>query len=406
MRLRIKALSEDKYIRKRKRKAKRLSYIFRLFGVLPIRKNKIVVTTFEGDGGYCCNPRYIVEELMRRGKEYDIVWLTHNTDRDFPPGIKVVKDTYLNMAYHLSTAQVWIDNYRKPYGTVKRKNQFYIQTWHASIGFKAVGLYRGELFPKIAEIVSRADSNLADYFISNSDYCDKIYPKKLLYNGKTLRTGSPRVDCLINSKEKYRQEIRKRYGISIDAKILLFAPTFRGGNQKEKKEVVSDIPQIDFARVKEILEKKTKKEWYILVRLHPQLAGKMEKMPLLATVENMVDVSQADDISELLAATDLLITDYSSCAFDALFATIPTLLYADDVEEYIKNRGMFMWKKEELPFDIAENNDELVHNICNFDMERYQKRAYEFMQTHGVVEDGHASERVADVIEEYIKNLL
>ncbi len=395
-------LTENEYIECRRRQANKLSRKFKLMQLFPIKKNKIVFSTFEGDGGFCCNPRYIAEELHQRSDDYKMIWLTHDVTREFPSYIKVVKDTPWNVAYHLSTAKVWVDNYRKPFGTLKRKEQYYIQTWHASIGFKAVGLYRGEAFPEIARIVSEWDSNLADYVISNSDYCDKVYPKKLLYCGPTLRTGSPRVDCLINQKEELQKIVRERYEIEKDTKLLLFAPTFRGGNQKGKKEVVADAPNIDFKKLINVLENKFGGKWKILLRLHPQLSAKLKEMPLHKKDQGLIDVSQVSDISEIMAACDVVITDYSSCAFDACFAEIPVLLYADDVKEYIENRGQFMWKKEELPFDIAENNEELVFNIYNFDYERYIEKVNGFMVKHGVLEDGKASQRIADTIETLI----
>lgn len=392
-------MSDSKYIQKRKAKAKRLSFLFLLMRVFPINKKKIVFSAFEGAGGFCCNPRYIAEELYKRNNTYQMIWLTHDTSKAFPSYITPVKDTTINTAYHLTTAKIWVDNYRKPFGTLKRKGQCYFQTWHASIGFKAVGLFRGAAFPPIARLVSEWDSNLADYFLSNSDYCDKVYPKKLLYNGPTLKVGSPRVDCIINKRDELYKKIRQRYGLNHLAKILVYAPTFRGGDQKGKKQVISETPTLDFDKLLNTLVEKFGGEWKILLRLHPQLSAFMEKMPLLSNNNNLIDVSKADDISEILAACDIVITDYSSCAFDAAFTHIPVFLYADDVQEYIRRRGSFMWKKEELPFLIAETNEELMQNIKDFDLEKYLESVSAFMKKHGVIEDGHASERVSDKIE-------
>lgn len=394
--------SEERYIRRRKRQAKCLSLLFMIMRIFPIKQNKVVFAAFEGDGGFGCNPRYIAEELHRRNHGLEMVWLTHDIKRGFPTYIRPVRDTEVNTAYHLSTAKVWVDNYRKPLGTLKRKGQLYIQTWHASLGFKAVGLFRGEGFPRIARIVSEWDSGLADYFLSNSDYCDRIYPKKLLYDGPTLRTGSPRCDIIVNDRQSIRQDIRERYGIPEKMKLLLYAPTFRGGNQKAKKGVMAMMPSIDFGRLLSALSDKFGGEWKVMLRLHPQLAAIYEGMPVADKDESFIDVSQADDMSELIAASDMLITDYSSCAFDAAFGGIPVLLYADDVDEYIKSRGQFMWKKEELPFAIAETNETLMNNVNNFDEEKYKLTVRGFMEYHGVQEDGHASERIADVIEEWM----
>ena len=69
----------------------------------------------------------------------------------------------------------------------------------------------------------------------------------------------------------------------------------------------------------------------------------------------------------------------------------------------IKSRGEFLWKREELPFLTAETNDELSRNIAEFDEGKYKALVSRFMNLHGVVEDGHASERVADIIEDWMR---
>lgn len=394
--------SEARYIRTRKCKAF-LTYLF--YGILrifSIKENKLVFTSFEGDGGYCCNPRYIAEELLKRNKDYEIVWLVNHMKREFPPGIRKVKNTYLNRAYHLVTAKVWVDNSRKAFGTAKRRQQLYIQTWHAALEFKAVGKFRGKQFPKIAHIVSAYDSNLADYVTSNSQWCTKLYPKMLLYHGPILKTGSPRCDILINQRRAIYESVRSRYGIPKEAKIVMFAPTFRGGGQKGKRQVFVEEPSLDCSAMAEALKKRFGGSWFIFIRLHPQLAAQLEKVPMKSHIDYMVDVSQADDMNELLCASDVLVTDYSSSAFDAICAYIPVFLYADDLEEYIKERGKLMWDMRMLPFSVAVSNEELAANIEQFDEDKYRKAIDAFQKKYGVLEDGRASERVVDVIEKVI----
>ncbi len=366
--------------------------------LFPINQKKIVVSTFEGDGGYCCNPRYIVEELLKRHAGYSIVWLTHDISRPFPPEIRVVKDTPFNTAYHLSTAKIWIDNYRKPLGTIKRRGQIYIQTWHASLGFKAVGLFRGDKFPKIARIVSEADSNLIDYMVSNSDYCTSIYPKKLLYHGPVLQFGSPRCDCIVREMDVLHKTIRKELELPSDYHIAIYAPTFRGGNQREKKEVTADMPELNYESLRGILHNRFGGEWIIMLRLHPQVSAIRNSMTVAGNQKNVLDVSRYPDISQLIGASDALITDYSSCAFDAAFAKIPVFIYADDIQEYIENRGTFMWKREELPFSVSEDEQQLKDNILEFNITEYKKNIDKFMEKNNIIEDGNASKRVADTI--------
>ena len=398
---------EEKSIRKRKRKAYMIHHFYHMLRIFPVKKGKIVFTTFEGDGGFCCNPRYIAEELLHRQRSdrderYELIWLVNDMKREFPAGIQKVKNTFLNRAYHLATAQVWVDNSRKAYGTAKRKNQLYIQTWHAALEFKAVGMFRGKLFPRIAYLVSRYDSRLADYVLSNSEWCTQRYPKMLLYDGKILKTGSPRCDIFTTKRTELYRSIRERYGIPSDGKVVMFAPTFRGGGQKGKRQVYSEEPTLDFEMLSNTLHEKFGGTWYIFLRLHPQLAAQMEGIPLKNQSEYMVDVSQADDMNEVLAAADVFVTDYSSSAFDAVNMRIPVFLYADDLKEYVKDRGELMWDMKKLPFEVAETNEELREIIRGFEQKGYEDAVGEFLAECGVVEDGKASARVADVIEEFV----
>ena len=94
----------------------------------------------------------------------------------------------------------------------------------------------------------------------------------------------------------------------------------------------------------------------------------------------------------------MVITDYSSIAFDAGYAKIPVVLYADDLDEYVLNRGKLMWKKEDLPFSFSETYEQLISDIQKFDMNDYQDAMKSFMDQHGVMEDGMAGQRVADFI--------
>ena len=107
-------------------------------------------------------------------------------------------------------------------------------------------------------------------------------------------------------------------------------------------------------------------------------------------------------MNEVLAAADVFVTDYSSSAFDAVNMRIPVFLYADDLKEYVEDRGELMWDMKKLPFGVAETNEELREIIRGFEQKGYEDAVGEFLAECGVVEDGKASARVADVIEEFV----
>lgn len=395
--------AEDKYIQMRKRKAFFYSCAFRVMQLFPIKKNKIVFWTFEGSGGYCCNPKYIAEELLRRermsDKKVELVWLVKDTSKEFPREIKKERDTFWNRIYHLSTACVWVSNTRTLYGTRKRKKQTYIQTWHGTLCIKPIGKYRGDLFPKIAYLVSEHDSKLIDYVLSGSGWCDKHYRDGLIYNGEIIRTGSPRCDMLIEVNEEQHRSLRERYGIPSNAKILMYAPTFRGGSQSTNRTVEVEEGTIDFEHLISSLESRFGGEWYVFLRLHPQLAAKKEKYKTSCDSERLIDVTFEPDMNELMVGIDAFITDYSSAIFEAMLMRIPCFIYADDLEEYVKDRGDLFFDMHELPFPVALKNQELMNNVQEFNEEIYLERLESFIKEQDIVEDGQASKRVADMIE-------
>ncbi len=415
-------MKEKTYIRYRKLKALGNKFCFILCRIFPIRRNRISVCTFEGKGGFGCNPKYIVEELHRRNSEYEFVWFVSDMKKEFPDYIKKVPNTLLSRAYWLSTSKIWIDNYRKPYGTCKRRGQYYINTWHGSIGFKSIGLWRGNAFSKMAHLVSKNDSDMIDYVVVDSKWCEEVFPKGLIYNGNFLRAGAPRCDILYGERIKYRDKFRRQYGLTNKDKIIMFAPTFREGSINGKRTVYSEVWTLDFRRLLRSMETRFGGEWYLCLRVHPQLAFGMKEYKGEELQERLIDVSQEDDMYEILAAMDAFITDYSSAAMDASYTHMPVFIYADDIEKYIKDRGSMLWdlstefgqavrnnKKMtpdmdiELPYSTAQNNDELEEVILNFDEDQYLLKMRQFEETVELVFDGRAGSKVADRLEMYMK---
>lgn len=412
--------AEQKYIMKRIWKARLQSIPFYLLRIFPIRKKKIVFCCIEGTTGYTCNPKYIAEEFIRRKEGYELVWLVNDLSKQFPKEIKVVHNTLWKRAYHLTTAHFWIDNSRKQLEARKRKGQIYIQTWHAKLGFKPTCLDRGASFSKIAYLVSKHDSDLIDYVLSNSKWYDDTLPTGMLYGGEILRTGSPRCDILVNDRSEIRKKVRKDYGLPESAKILMYAPTFRGGSQGTNRAIEVNQGFPDYKRLINALEQHIGGTWYIFLRLHPQLVarnldqsvvnGKIvdtdrDKDGQAADTKvnkgnSVVDVSRVDDMYEILAGCDAFMTDYSSAAFDAAVMKVPVFLYADDYKQYEGERGKLLWDLRKLPFPLALNDEELEGQIRNFDRVRYLNELEKLFQETEMVEDGNASGHVVEIIRE------
>ena len=408
---------EMKYIRKRKRQAFRESLCFYACRIFPVRRNLISVCTFEGKGGFGCNPKPLVEELHRQNSKLQFVWFVNDMTKEFPDYIRKVPNTLWSRAYWLSRSKVWIDNYRKPYGTKKRKGQYYLNVNHYTIGIKCTGLWRGEGFSPMAYLVSKNDSDMIDDLVIDSKWCEEVSPKGLVYEGTYQKTGAPRCDVLYGDRSDAKSRFRKKHHIPEDAKVVLFAPTFREGAKDGKRFVFSEIWTIDFQRLLDNLEKKFGGTWYLCVRVHPQLAPTFQEYKNPEIQDRIIDESQADDMYEILAGMDAYISDYSSACFEAGFAHIPVFLYADDIQKYAKDRGALMWNiatdprerignnkvmtpnfDVKLPFSLASDNEELEKDIMEFDKAKYDKVLNEFHEKVGLVFNGRASESLADLI--------
>ena len=81
-------------------------------------------------------------------------------------------------------------------------------------------------------------------------------------------------------------------------------------------------------------------------------------------------------------------------------------IYQEDKVELPEGVKFFpvYFKTEELPFPIAESNEELHQCIKSFEQKAYKKKVTDFLDFYGVHEDGHASERAAKFIISLLKN--
>lgn len=416
-------MKESIYIFYRKIKAFINSLCFYVCRIFPIDDKLISVCTFEGKGGFGCNPKYIVRELHKRDPGLRFVWFVNDMEKEFPEYVRKVPNTIWSRAYWLGKSKVWIDNYRKPYGTVKRKGQYYINVNHYTLAIKCTGLLRGAGFSKMAYLVSKNDSDMMDGLVIDSVWCEKCFDRAMVYDGEMMKTGAPRCDALYGDRVEYRSKFREKHNIEADAKVVMYAPTFREGAKNGKRSVFSAEYTIDFQRLIKNLEIRFGGKWYICFRVHPQLANSYKNQVEMSE-DRLIDESLADDMYEVLAAMDAYITDYSSAIFEAGMAGIPAFMYSDDLDSYRNARGDLLWdfgreKRETItnnkellpdlnivyPFSLAEDNKQLEDIILSFNEDDYHNRIEDLINGAGVVFDGRASERLADIIMgRYIKN--
>ncbi len=151
-------------------------------------------------------------------------------------------------------------------------------------------------------------------------------------------TGEPRVDVLSTGDPASRRARARAAVASLTGdlgpatRLVLYAPTWRDG------EADPAIPsEGEWAALLEVLERE---DAVLLVRSHPLGAG--DYAP--ATPTDRVRALGSDlvaDVTPLLPGLDVLVTDYSSLAFDASLVPLPVVYLAPDVEAYAQRRGFY-----------------------------------------------------------------
>ncbi|MBR3143738.1 CDP-glycerol glycerophosphotransferase family protein [Candidatus Saccharibacteria bacterium] len=360
-----------------------LFYIFRLF---KIDNRKVLFLSYFGKG-YGDNCKYIVESLQDCG--LNLVWTVRRKNSQIPPEIKQVRMLSFRWFYEMSTARVLINNCRMPSYVRKRRGQYYIQVWHGAFMFKKIEF--DAPLEKNYVIAMKNDNKMVDVMLSNSKFNTDKCRTAFRYSGKVLEVGTPREEALVKNKKAFSRKIREEFGLDNNTKIILYAPTFRNDYSKNPYD-------IDFSLLKRSFLKAKKKKCVVMVRLHPNVCNKKE---LIQNRNEVIDVTDYPDMQELLAACDILITDYSSTMLEALLVDKEVIIYATDIDDYSKERGYY-FDFDELPYPIAKNNKELNGII----MKEYDKRKYNaFKRELGIVDNSHCIDSIKKLIISYTGGL-
>lgn len=353
--------------------------IIRIFNCFPIRNNKIFLYSYYGSQ-YGCSPKYISEYLVNNySNKYDIVWAFNDIDsKKYIEGIRKVKVMSLRYFYELCTSKVIITNFRTTEIFKKRKNQYYIQTWHSSLRLKQIEKDAENTLPLHYVEMAKRDSEKLDLLMSGCKFSTDIFKRAFWYEGEIFEHGTPRNDLLFEKTDRINNKIKDKLKIDRNKKIVLYAPTFRKDNDLT-------VYNLDYSRIISKLSEKFEGEWIFLVKLHPHLILKSKE---LVCGNNVLDVTTYDDIQELLGVADILVSDYSSLIFDFVLTERPCFLYVPDLDKYIESDRRLYFDINELPFISVKNNNEFVKEIDSFNQIKYKKNLDKFNSKIGSFENG------------------
>lgn len=370
--------------------APKLRNALKILSVGRFHKTRIVFFSYFGTQ-YSCNPKYISEYIQKNYPEYEIVWGFKN-----PKAFSFLKKRNIKTARYMSpyflhlclTSKFVISNSEIPSWFPVMKRQVYINTWHGGGAYKRVGAaYQKETAGKQvrAEIAREMPCT---YVSSSKAFTDLTVHQSFHHYGTVLSCGMPRNDILVNqNKPELNHKIRKHYHLPEDSRILLYAPTYR-----ESKS--ADEYLFDCQAIRKALSERFSGKWFFLFRMHYFVMNQLKDK------SEYIDASKYPDMQELLYASDILITDYSSSMWDFGLTKKPCFLYATDLNQYDMERGFYS-DIHTWPFPLAENTEELISTIDNFDNNSYQENLAKHFSDLGSYENGHATETICKFIISY-----
>ncbi|MEW2067106.1 CDP-glycerol glycerophosphotransferase family protein [Streptomyces sp. NPDC007346] len=361
---------------------------------LPARRGSVV---FESHMGRCYgdSPRALHEEIRRQGLKLHATWSYDTSPAGFPDDARLVRRWSWRYLWALARAEHWVDNQGFPQHLRKPARTTYLQTWHGSaykrMGFDEtrVQLLAAPQRERLQQAVHRFD-----HFLVRSERDVATLARAYrLPEDRLLRTGYPRNDALIAERARSESEGRlprpplaRELGLEDHRKVVLYAPTFRGGpagGKQARRRLLLDVRE--FAE-------RFGDTYTLLVRAHYLEAARLPLCP----PGTVIDVSRHHDVSEILALTDVLVTDYSSIMFDFALLDRPVVLYAPDLDAYAAERGSYFDLREKAPGPLTATQEELFAELAELKKSdlRHASRRAAFAAEFGAYDRGDAARRV------------
>ena len=294
---------------------------------------------------------------------------------------------------------------------------FVVQVWHG-IPLKLINLdspatLRTSLLPdsapvrRMLRLMYRTAAKTIDLLPAASEVSAiRLRSAFALPENRVVVTGDPRDDVLLQGTPDSRRAAARALvfsGLGIaptGQRVLLYAPTWRDG------EADPGVPSSDQWRsIAAMLEAS---DSLLLVRPHPHGVGDYAEGFALSDRIRLFGADACVDVTPALPAVDLLVTDYSSIAFDFALTGRPIVFLAADVTAYSASRGLY------VPYDSFSGGtetaswDEVLALLSRLDSDEGIRAALvqhseALARAHHAFRDGRNTDRVYSEITSRLK---
>jgi CDP-glycerol glycerophosphotransferase len=348
---------------------------------LKVKPDRIVLYSLK-QTGYAGNLKYITEYIQTQEPgRFQLLWVVKN-DRNVKllkkrniPAVKV--HSLQHFIYRHTAGIVMTDDEFYP-PCIRRKKQVFVNVWHGGINYKKIG-FSGLFFTNpFQKMLYRLLNPCPDIFVSGSRSFTESASKAFLFPQKVFAPiGLPRNDRLWKEHSWIYRKLREKLRLPADCRLVLYAPTFRN-------HFMAPSVHFDTGLLKAALRDRFGGNWEVLVRQHYFVKNH-------TAGQGLYDVSEYEDMQELLCASDCLISDYSSCMWDYSFLLRPCFMLAEDMEEYRDTSRSFSIPITRWPYPVCRTGEELYAAIRTFNEEDYKKRVKCHHEEMGSFENARSS---------------
>lgn len=321
---------------------------------------------------------------LRSDNDFNVLEFYHNFAKC--GSLKALKYSVRFMKLYAQAEFVFIcDNFLPVSACKKRKGTYVIQLWHGCGAFKKFGYDTSGDIPKYYK--GNVYKNYDIVTVSSSE-CIKPFSSAMKLDESVFKPiGISRTDIYFDedfkaeSKEMFYNENPNAKG----KKVVLWAPTFRGN--PSDPYLVGEEAVMNLAS-----ELFNSDKWYLITKSHPHM-----KKPVIEQTESELSTER------IFAAADLLITDYSSVIYEYALFKKPILIFAPDLDNYKSQRGFYL-DIEDLPAKIVKDSEELNLKAVEDAVSQFNEEETNlFLEKYMIACDGHATDRIIDLVKEIKK---
>ena len=275
-----------------------------------------------------------------------------------------------------------------------RKGTKIYQLWHACGAFKKFGMSTAELiFGDNRKSLEKYPNygNLSYVTVSSPEVIWAYEEAMNLKDTKTqvVATGVSRTDVFYDQHfiEQSKAAVYSVCPAAENKKIILYAPTFRGRVAKAESPDCLDIPA---------MKRALGDEYVLLIKHHPFV----KQPPVVPEdcADFAMDVTKSLEIDQLLCASDVCVSDYSSLIFEYSLFERPMIFFAYDLDDYFDWRGFYYNYDELTPGPVVKETEEIIDYIRHLDARFDQAQVHAFKEKFMSSCDGHATDRIMALV--------